>query len=391
MLKCAKFLSKIFLAILLVTGCVPYSNVSGPDLTRSNEKYSSNNHGPGPVDVKELEGTYIGFLPCENKYINGREIILTLQDLEYDYKIKNVYGRSGSDSKGKIKYDVDLGRIFIDKLNVTFKVELLQDAYKLVLVDTSGAEIKDKIGVNYTLFKLKNSDFSDRTMLRKNLSCPTGYSKVRSLNEFADFLKKISLIPELAYDTETAVTFFGYNYMYHASFNLRPGNTDFNEGNNQIIRLLAEFNWFNKKYKRIVFSNYYDRQISYKEWLKFNYEYKEESYESLWAYLNSLFSDGSAKFPETVKVKADDIQIGDIFMSDNYFEKVVIVVDIAEDKLTGRKIVVLAQGSKNLPGLHILLNSSNTYLEKWFETDGVIFTPEGNFDINDLRRFKDDK
>jgi hypothetical protein len=345
------------------------------------------------VDVKELEGTYIGFLP-------KRSVSITLNDLNYDYSIKyiNDWSYSDSGSKGKFRYDAELGRIFIDKLNVTLKVESSQDAYKLVLIDASGLEIKDNIGENYTLFKVKNVDYSDRTILRKSSAFPLGYSvpqKIDSVkkpsNDFADFLKKISWIPELEYDTEPAEITFRYNYTYHASLNIRSGNKIFNEGSNQIIRLWAEFNWLNKKYNRIVFRNYFDRQISYDEWLKFNFEYTKKSYESLWAYLNYLFSDGSAKFPEMEKVKPDDIQVGDIFMSDNYYEKAAIVIDVAEYRLSGRKIVVLAQGSKNIPGLHILLNSSNIFFEKWFETDRVIFTPEGIFNINDLRRFKYDK
>lgn len=385
MLNTAKYISIIFLITLLLTGCVSYNHLLDHELTRSNGNYSSNTHVP--ADVKDLEGTYIGFLPC--KSCPGGEIVLTLQDFNYDYRIQNVYDRSGSGFKGKFEYDVDLGRIFIDKLNVTFKVELLQDSYKLVLIDTSGVEVKDNIDDNYTLFKVKKLDYLGRAIIPNSFTPPTGYVKKGSSN---GFLKNVSLTPELDYDSDKARSFIWYNSTYHASFNIRPGTERFNEGSNQIIRLLAEYNWFNKKYNRIVFRNYFDRKISYEEWLKFNFEYKGKTYESLRAYLNSLFSDGSAKFTEMEKVESDDIQVGDIFISDDYFGNAAIVIDVAQHKFYGSKIVMLAQGSKNIPGLHILLNSSNIILEKWFETDRVIFTPQGAFNIDDLRRIKyDDK
>ena len=84
-----------------------------------------------------------------------------------------------------------------------------------------------------------------------------------------------------------------------------------------------------------------------------------------------------------------DMQIGDVFIQKkNPYGHAVIVVDMAVDPTSGKKVYLLAQSYMPAQDTQILLNPMNDRLSPWYELNKeTINTPEWTFETSDLRRF----
>ena len=81
-----------------------------------------------------------------------------------------------------------------------------------------------------------------------------------------------------------------------------------------------------------------------------------------------------------------DIEIGDVFIQGGSPGHVVIVVDMAMDKDTGDKIMMLAQSYMPSQELHIL--KSHTILSPWYKVkDQELITPEWKFKKGSLKKW----
>ena len=107
----------------------------------------------------------------------------------------------------------------------------------------------------------------------------------------------------------------------------------------------------------------------------------------IFAYANT-----SSLYDELEAVREiENIQIGDVLIQKGKpYGHAVILVDVAINKNTGKKIFLLAQSYMPAQEIQILINPVNNKLSPWYEfvenTD-VIYTPEWNFNKEDLRRF----
>jgi hypothetical protein len=81
------------------------------------------------------------------------------------------------------------------------------------------------------------------------------------------------------------------------------------------------------------------------------------------------------------KTNIDDIEIGDLFLEGGFPGHAVIVVDIAENRKTGEKVFLLAQGFMPAQDIHILKNLDNSSLSPWYRTDfgDSLYTPDWVF------------
>ena len=84
-----------------------------------------------------------------------------------------------------------------------------------------------------------------------------------------------------------------------------------------------------------------------------------------------------------------DMEIGDIFIQGGSPGHAIIVVDMAENSLTGDKAFMLAQSYMPAQETQILINKSNDLLSPWYlvSPDEKLITPEWSFNIGDLKRF----
>jgi hypothetical protein len=68
----------------------------------------------------------------------------------------------------------------------------------------------------------------------------------------------------------------------------------------------------------------------------------------------------------------------------------VIVVDMAENKRTGEKVFLVAQGYMPAQDIHVLKNSNDGGLSPWYplEFSETLHTPEWDFEKTELKKFK---
>jgi len=84
-----------------------------------------------------------------------------------------------------------------------------------------------------------------------------------------------------------------------------------------------------------------------------------------------------------------DAEIGDVFIRAGQPGHALIIADMAEEMATGRRLVLLVQGSMPARGIYLLNNTGHPELGPWFDlvdgeplvTPGYVFRPE------ELRRF----
>jgi hypothetical protein len=118
----------------------------------------------------------------------------------------------------------------------------------------------------------------------------------------------------------------------------------------------------------------------------------DNSYSSFRAYLNVVFTyAGTASLSQEMRKVADvrDIRAGDVFVEGGFPGHAVIVVDVARDPRSGRRVFLLAQSYMPAQDIHILRNPAGGPTAPWYEakTTESLKTPEWMFRTEHLRRF----
>jgi hypothetical protein len=87
--------------------------------------------------------------------------------------------------------------------------------------------------------------------------------------------------------------------------------------------------------------------------------------------------------------RIEEIQISDVFIKSGFPGHAVIVVDLAVEPTTGKKIFLLAQSYMPAQEIHVLRNADNEKMNPWYEVNGddKLYTPEWTFEWPELRRF----
>ena len=92
----------------------------------------------------------------------------------------------------------------------------------------------------------------------------------------------------------------------------------------------------------------------------------------------------------TGNIVMKEIQPGDVFVKAGSPGHAMIVVDVALNETTRRKIYLLAQGYMPAQDMHIVSNPNNSKLSPWYEINETekISTPGWIFDRNQLKRWR---
>lgn len=90
-------------------------------------------------------------------------------------------------------------------------------------------------------------------------------------------------------------------------------------------------------------------------------------------------------------MSVEDMEIGDVFLEGCSPGHCVIVVDMAENKVSGEKVFILAQSYMPAQDIHILINPGNGDGNPWYNLDfgEKLITPEWEFSSGQLMRFED--
>jgi hypothetical protein len=81
---------------------------------------------------------------------------------------------------------------------------------------------------------------------------------------------------------------------------------------------------------------------------------------------------------------------GDVFVKAGAPGHAMIVVDVALNETTGKKIYLLAQGYMPAQDMHIVMNPNSSTLSPWYEVNDSekIITPGWIFTKDQLKRWK---
>lgn len=197
----------------------------------------------------------------------------------------------------------------------------------------------------------------------------------------------------------------GYQDGAYAVIDMEIGSQDLQQCADAVMRLRAEYLWHSKQYDKIHFNFTNGMRVDYIKWAQgyrirvngnntawYKATAEDYSYQTFRKYMNQIFMyAGTASLSqELVPVRADDLQIGDIFIVGGHPGHAMVIVDIAEDKL-GNKAIMVAQSYMPAQDIHIVTNLNDKRISPWYiikkDTKAVSF-PEYYFKINQIGRFK---
>lgn len=195
------------------------------------------------------------------------------------------------------------------------------------------------------------------------------------------------------------------NKVAAAVLNFDVGNKDLQQCADAVMRLRAEYLYKTKQYELLHFNftsgfkaDYSKWRIGYRisvkgnnvNWVKTSKE--SESYKSFREYLDVVFTyAGTASLTKELKqITLSQMQIGDVFIKGGSPGHAVIVVDMAVNPKTNKKLFMIAQSYMPAQDIHILININKSSISPWYELEESateIETPEWTFDKNQLKRF----
>jgi hypothetical protein len=197
--------------------------------------------------------------------------------------------------------------------------------------------------------------------------------------------------------------------VHAAVVDIDTGNKDLQQCADAVIRLRAEYLYSRGEMTRLHFNftsgdaAYFARwsegfrpavQGNRVTWQKS--ASPDDSYRSFRTYLNMVFVyAGTASLERELQKVHDtrDVRAGDVFIQPGYPGHAVLVVDVAEDSHTGRRVFLLAQSYMPAQDIHILRNPAGGPLGAWYDSDfgPTLKTPEWTFAAGHLRRFEESR
>jgi len=260
---------------------------------------------------------------------------------------------------------------------------------------------------NNMILQEKETINPDGKILLTRFIPPEGFQRTElTENSFAGYLRRLPLKPHnsevMLYNGRRKTN----NGIYDAVVDLDIGTKDLHQCADAIMRLRAEYLWTKKQYDKIHFNFTNGFRCEYTEWIKGKrivingntVSWKQiadssNTYTDFWKYLEIVFSyAGTLSLEQELEpVSIDDIQIGDVFIQGGSPGHAVIVVDIAINSTTDKKIFLLAQSYMPAQEIQILKNPEDDTISPWYCTDfsDKLVTPEWVFNKNDLKRFEE--
>ncbi len=189
---------------------------------------------------------------------------------------------------------------------------------------------------------------------------------------------------------------------HYAVIDVSTGSKDLQQCADAIMRLRAEFFFEQGKYDSIRFYSAGNKELSFSEYMKGHRYFLAgnrlqtsvnthafcdtrkcfmQSLETVFAYCGTY-----NLFDQLKHRRIQDMQAGDVLIKPGSPGHAMIVVDMAQNKATGKKFFMLAQGYMPAQDMHIVLNPKETN-SPWFEldTEEPIVTPYWVFTPGQLK------
>ena len=250
------------------------------------------------------------------------------------------------------------------------------------------------------------SGSSRRETVAERFMPPPGYSPVAvAPGSFARWLRDLPLKPEGSpvklFDGRTK----GNQKAQVAVVEIDVGSQDLQQCADAVIRLRAEYLYSRGLNDSIAFTFTSGDTASWRAWVngqrplvKGNQVTWQQSaavdstYQNFKQYLKTVFM-----YAGTISLLKDsspkwsicDIAAGDFFADPGSPGHAVLVVDVAEDTTTGRKMFLLAQSYMPAQDVHILANPKDSTVSPWYPCacEDRLITPEWTFSCDELRQF----
>ena len=118
----------------------------------------------------------------------------------------------------------------------------------------------------------------------------------------------------------------------------------------------------------------------------------KHSYGDFMSYMTLVFSYAGT---HSLSLELDDVKSisdmrpGDLFIQGGFPGHAILVVDMAQNPSTGKKVFMLAQSFMPAQEMHILENPTDPDMSPWYPLDfgETLYTPEWRFQKSDLKRF----
>lgn len=258
---------------------------------------------------------------------------------------------------------------------------------------------------NYNYPWLRGEQSQDKYYIN-NIPVPPGFKRVTySSDSFQSWLQNLPLKKK----AKKVKLFDGRNKSnqnaHYRIIEIDIGEKDLQQCADAVIRLYAEYLFSQKKYSLIAFNFTNGHRCTYNLWMEgyrplrenkiIEWQKLEEgsnTYDSFREYLDVVFTYAGSYSLSRELIAVNDmsnIDIGDVFIQGGFPGHAVIVVDMAENQITQKKIFMIAQSFMPAQNIYILKNLRNEKISPWYELKGTekLYTPERIFKWSDLKRF----
>ena len=245
-----------------------------------------------------------------------------------------------------------------------------------------------------------------RDTIAGRIAAPDGYERLETEPDtFACWLGHLPLkkvgTPVRLYDGREK----GDQSAHAAVIDIDTGESDLQQCADAVIRLRAEYLFAVGKADAIRFNFTSGDRADFARWRDgwrpsiqgntvrwVRSAEADASHASLRRYLDTVFTyAGSASLSAemTPVPTGESVRIGDVFIRGGFPGHAVVVVDAAENRRTGKRVMLLAQGFMPAQDMHVLVNPSSPALSPWYEADfgDTLRTPHWTFRRNELKRF----
>lgn len=249
------------------------------------------------------------------------------------------------------------------------------------------------------------AEFDPSNALVNRIPTPAGYQRPKvEKNTFADWLRHLPLKPE-----GTEVYYFNGSpkpsqNIHAAVIDMDTGKRDLQQCADAVMRLKSEYHYGRKEYENIHFNYTSGDMVSFDDWRKGRKPIvagnlvtftprigkANNTYINFKRYINAVFNYAGtySLSKEMRQIPLNDMQIGDVFIQGGFPGHAVIVVDIAVQAETDKRLFLLAQSYMPAQDMHILINPNDPTLSPWYALEeGELHTPEWSFTTTDLKRF----
>lgn len=242
-------------------------------------------------------------------------------------------------------------------------------------------------------------------LLQTRFIPPEGFERILvTENSFGQYLRHLPLKPDgakvLYYNGQQKPN----RGVYAAVVDLPIGKRDLHQCADAVMRLRADYFYAMEEYDAIHFNFTNGFRADYAKWragqrIKINNNrsswYQKTTpngdYTTYWKYLEIVFAYAGTYSlnQELHSVDLEAMQIGDVFIQGGFPGHAIIVVDMAIEAATGKKVFLLAQSYMPAQELQILQNPNDSSISPWYKLDfgTVLNTPEWDFEASDLKRF----